>query len=94
IRLGKGGRGSLFVFTRGGAADTPNADDWKIYAAESARPVKARVLGAAAACGAVAAGARSAFVPAAALGLVSLALVVTQGEIIADGPETASATTA
>lgn len=37
VRLGKGGRGSLFVFTRGGPADTSLADEWKVYAAEGTR---------------------------------------------------------
>lgn len=37
VRLGKGGRGSLFVFTRGGPAETSLADEWEVYAAESAR---------------------------------------------------------
>lgn len=47
--------------------------------------MKARALGALVACGAVAAAARSAFVPAGVLALVSAALVVTQGGI--DNPK-------
>eukprot|EP00903_Cladosiphon_okamuranus_P009275 g8850.t1 len=78
VRLGKGGRGSLFVFTRGGPAETSLADEWRLYTADSARPVKARALGAAAACGALAAGVRSAFLPAGVLAVLSVLLVGTQ----------------
>lgn len=45
------------------------------------RPLKARVLGVAAACGTVVAAVRSAFLPAGILGLLSVVLVVTQGGI-------------
>ncbi|CAM9133964.1 unnamed protein product, partial [Hapterophycus canaliculatus] len=86
IRLGKGGRGSLFVFTRGAAADTPQADEWKIYAAHGARPVKSRFLAAAMACAAVVAAARSAFVPAGVLAVMSVGLAAARGGAIPDHP--------
>eukprot|EP00904_Undaria_pinnatifida_P001096 jgi/Undpi1/10988/HiC_scaffold_30.g13289.m1 len=84
IRLGEGGRGSLFVFTRGGPAATPAADMWKVYASKAARPVKATLLGGAVAVGAVAAAVRSAFLPAGLLALLSVSLIVTQGGVIVD----------
>ncbi|CAM9731826.1 unnamed protein product [Scytosiphon promiscuus] len=89
IRLGKGGRGSLFVFTRGGSADTPQANEWEVYASDGARPVKSRFLAAAMACGAVLAAARSAFVPAGVLAIVSVVLAAAQGGAIPDEPKEA-----
>lgn len=46
--------------------------------------MKATLLGGAVAVGAVAAAVRSAFLPAGLLGLLSVALVVTQGGVIID----------
>lgn len=51
----------------------------------SCRPVKAKILGVAAACGAVAAASRTALVPGGVLALLSTALLLSQGGVLKDG---------
>lgn len=70
----------VFSHSCGAAADADSAHRFSPYPFH--RPAKARVLGAATMCGAVAAAARSAFLPAGVLAVLSVVLVGTQLGVI------------